>query len=630
MPDIPEMARAYLLLGRIKKRFENDYNETYDTTTQVSGIPPELEDKIEEYNKGEPAAEYYYNGYHFDKLIELFPDSEYVDDAAFEKTNLLQGGECEGDENCSLDYGVDRYIEFLKQYPASDLAGKAIEEINKGFDRILSDKSERIAGTQYFSIKGLEATIDSYQKAVQDVAPREKAKAEDVICALWLKTGEKDKAIATCNNILKSYPQYPPTWQIKARLGKIQTESFELKPPKVVGYLLAELHWELVKNATEYSIYRSTEGSDNFALLGAVSGVSTFQDKNIYPATNYVYYIKVHTGSDAPVLSNSVTAQIPSTKQGANFAFYNEAERSLDVLGAVYNSQEESLPALLRVSDEGKVSREVAGSFYGYFETSFDKYTDSVFLIDPIHQKYLRLPKDVPIEKSLRVIKTQDPRLDPYPRWAKPGKYSVSIGNDNQSVRLTVAEGGTWPKSELLAWDFQDNESWEVRGRYLIGYSSLNSTEGNSVFSVEEENSFKAIYPDERDGSVWAVGTTGNFYKVSRIGQTITRFKEGPVAMSDQVAFNTEKSYAWIMNVDYNNARKTSLRKISLKDGSTVREIKAGDYIEPDEAYGNFTVHISLDRKTENLWIYNEDYKGGKSKVIKLSPEGKVLLRLIV
>lgn len=236
MPDYPEMDRAYLLLGRLMKRFEDDYSETYDTTTHISGIPPEIADKMEEYIDGGPSGSYYYNGCHFDRLIAFFPGSEYVDEAAFEKTNLMQGGECEGDENCSLDYGVSRYIEFLKQYPASEQAGKAIAAINKEFSWILAKKSERLAGTRDFSIKGLEATIDSYQQAVQGVAPREKAEANDVICSLWLKTGNKEKAIAACNDILKNYRSYPLAAEIKARLEKIQSEVFEPVPPEGMGW----------------------------------------------------------------------------------------------------------------------------------------------------------------------------------------------------------------------------------------------------------------------------------------------------------------------------------------------------------------------------------------------------------
>ncbi|MDA8324613.1 MAG: HEAT repeat domain-containing protein [Nitrospiraceae bacterium] len=628
MPDYPEMARAYLLLGRLKKRFEDDYAETYNPTTHESGIPPEITNKMEEYIDGGPSGSYYYNGYHFNRLITLFPNSEYADDAAFEKTNLSQGGECEGDENCSLDYGVSPYVEFLNKYPSSDLADKAIAAINGEFKWILNEKSERIAGTEYFSISGLEATIASYQKAVQDVAPQNKANAEDVICSLWLKTGKKEKALAACSDVLKNYPSYPQAAEVKARIGKIQGEGFELKPPEVAGHLLVELRWEPVKNSKGYSVYRSTEGTENFELLGSASAEPVYQDRTIAPATNYAYYIKADSGDGAVLLSNRVVAEVPGRRQGANFVFYNDDERALNILGYVSNAQHEGLPNLMRISDDGKVESQVAGSFYGYFKSALDKYADGVMLVDPVHGKYLSFPSEQAFENNIQIVRKQDQEINPYPQgkwWPRPGRNIISIRKDNKGVWLAGRDGDTWPQHDFLSWDAGNNICWEARGRVLVRYDSTASGHGTAVYPGESYY-FMGIYPDERDGSIWAVGTQGNFYKVSRTGRVTNHLKMDPVTMINNVAFDMVNNYAWIINVNYNDPQKTKLKKISLSDGSVLAEVKPDEYTEPGEKHGNFSLFLSLDHKTGNLWVFNSD----SGHVTILSPEGKTIKSVMV
>ncbi|MBI5744199.1 MAG: hypothetical protein HY952_06595 [Elusimicrobia bacterium] len=310
MPNYPEMARVYLLLGRLMQRFENRYARTYDPETYASGMPSEVQARSEQYSSGEPAAEYYYNGYHFDQLLKIFPHSEFADDAAFEKTAVLHGGECEGDENCSLDWGVWPYIGFLTGYPRSDLAPKAIDAINKDFEALPVDKTGRISGSRYFSIQGLKNTLGAYEVAVSSAAPEAKAKAEDVLCSLWEKTGEKGHAVAACQAVLKEYPAYPAAADIKKRIEKLEVEDFELKSRVSGEDNRPALSWALIEGVGQYVVYRSSDGGGSFVKLAKVSGGNSYQDNALFPGTTYTYYVEAGW-RDGVVYSRNVTALIP-------------------------------------------------------------------------------------------------------------------------------------------------------------------------------------------------------------------------------------------------------------------------------------------------------------------------------
>lgn len=625
MPGYPELARAYLLLGRLMQRFESYYNWSEDSNDR---LPVELRDKREQYQDGEPDSAYYYNGYHFNRLIELFPDGEYADDAAFEKTAVMSGGTCEGDENCAINWGMSAYLEFLNNYPASSLAAKAIAAINESLEWVLSRPGERLAESRDFSLKEFKKTIGNYQQAVKALAPAEKAKAYDVICALWAKSGENGKAIEACEDLMEVYPGYPLAADIRARLDRMRLVGFELAPPVVAGYRLAELRWEAVEGAAKYSIYRSTEGSENFESLGSVSGEPVFQDKTIVPATNYVYYVEADTGSGQKPLSNRVIAHVPGKKHGANFVFYNADERALNILGYVYNSQHEGLPVMTRVLEDGKVESRVAGAFYGYFKSDLDKYADGVMLVDPVHGRYLKFPDEQAFEKNIQVVRKQDTKINPYLQgkwWPRAGKYSISIRKDGRGVWLAGRQGDSWPQHDFLAWDADNNVCWEARGRALIRYDSTESDRGTPVYPGENIY-YMGIYPDERDGSVWAVGTQGYFYKVSSSGAVTTQFRMGRVNMINNVAFSFENNYAWIMNVSNEDPQRTTLKRISLADGAVLAEIKPDEYTIPGEKHGNFSLFISLDHKTGNLWVFN----GGSWRVTKLSPEGIRIMSMAV
>ena len=116
----------------------------------------------------------------------------------------------------------------------------------------------------------------------------------------------------------------------------------------------------------------------------------------------------------------------------------------------------------------------------------------------------------------------------------------------------------------------------------------------------------------------------GDFYKVNRNGRIAIHFKtDTSIRSANQVALNPEQNYAWIMTLP-NNLKTTRLRKISLNDGSLITEVNQAEYLSPNDQPRNLSMPMSIDLKTENLWIYNAT----DQKLIKLSPAGKNILTI--
>lgn len=636
MPNYPEMARAYLLLGRLMQRFENSYGWADNPGNPYDHTPPEIKDKMFEYQDGEPGAVFYYNGYHFDRLISLFPDSEYADDAALEKTKVFYGGECESDENCPLEWGTDSYRKFLKDYPSSNLAGKAIDAINNVFQYVAHGKEKRIYKTEHFSLDAFKTLVSNYQEVVKDVALPEKSKAYDTICALWEKAGEPEKAAQTCNFILENYPAYPAIDDVRLRAQNFKPIDFRLKAPVAVGYRSVYLEWAPVNNAVSYTIYRASTNSEDFSEIQLLSRTTSFQDKNITPSASYKYYIDALTSNGTKLTSDIRFTDIPAAKSNVwrdsgeptftRMAFFNEEDRNFYIFTYIYNSQREPFPEVIKISEDGKDVQRFSGLFYGYADSPLNRFTDNTLLIDPIHQKFLRFPKGADLEQSIKVIRTQNTEIVPESSQGKKwqpdkGRHLVSISQDNKSVWLINISTDYWARNDSLVWDSVNNLCWELRCSTLVQYKSQDPTQAVFLKPTGNTGAPIAIHPDEKEDALWVVGVGGDFYKVNHRGQTVIHFNTGIFWDKNQIAFNTEDNYVWAMTASENpHTRKIMyrLRKISLKDGSFIAEVNQGEYVFPGDYAGRISMLMSIDIKTENLWIYNAT----DHKIIKLSPTG--------
>lgn len=97
---------------------------------QDFNFQPEHPECPEFYRFQEGSGVCVYTNDHFDQLIEKFPSSEYSDMSGFKKAQVAyRYYECEGQVLCSIENAICGWVDFLRERPASDLAGLATDRI---------------------------------------------------------------------------------------------------------------------------------------------------------------------------------------------------------------------------------------------------------------------------------------------------------------------------------------------------------------------------------------------------------------------------------------------------------------------------------------------------------------------
>lgn len=229
-PNHPEVARAYLFLGKLRRKYQNNYYAVKDASDQ-DAPPPEIAKYADnQYWLHESASTYFYNGWHFDQIIKKFPNSSVIDAAVYEKT-FIPYTECDSDENCWVDSKLDPMVDFLNKYPNSSLAPSAIARANKAFDSLMHGWADS-KGTPVvfnlesdrtgYSVKTFKDSVIRYENVANKLSPLLKASALDKISEAWGRAGEKAKAISTAEAIVSKFPDYPNINSVKDRLQKLK------------------------------------------------------------------------------------------------------------------------------------------------------------------------------------------------------------------------------------------------------------------------------------------------------------------------------------------------------------------------------------------------------------------------
>jgi hypothetical protein len=115
-------------------------------------------------------ADFVYTGYHLRELVRRFPTHELADDAAYRLADPLEGGECEEQVPCYIEYrmGFTGLNAFLTQFPKSEYASDAVRRANEAFTFVLHDELAHSAVSETLDAK----TVDSLLKAYSSTAAR--------------------------------------------------------------------------------------------------------------------------------------------------------------------------------------------------------------------------------------------------------------------------------------------------------------------------------------------------------------------------------------------------------------------------------------------------------------------------
>ncbi|MBI5184183.1 MAG: HEAT repeat domain-containing protein [Nitrospinae bacterium] len=141
-----------------------------------------------------------YKGSAFHNIIKDYPDSPWVDDAAFALAiNKTKGGECESDFNCRVSRSVGALLPFIEDYPNSQKISGAVQNINQDILQLAINPEEY--GNWVVDVtKESRQLLDEYHEALLSV-PSLSIRSEALYPLAW--TYLRDKQYSRADSIFK-------------------------------------------------------------------------------------------------------------------------------------------------------------------------------------------------------------------------------------------------------------------------------------------------------------------------------------------------------------------------------------------------------------------------------------------
>ena len=316
---LPEVLMA---LGRAKSAYQPD--DAYARAHE------------RDYFYNEIAGSWLYTGAHFQQLIDRFPASDLADDAAYQLTLLVQGGECEGYIACYVHSGWHRVAEFLRQRPTSALAGRAAGRALRAFHTIEPGMDLR-GGSEYIEppeIRKLVAELDSLGSILRGTpfGARLYARSGE----LWQQLGEYDFAREVYRGAMPALDAKTRSC-VAARLAAMPSRVFTLDPIRVIHPKRIEVNWTSVAGARTYLVHRSGDRLDNGPVVAQLPATAVgWVDTTTTPATTHWYRVIAHTDKGT-VESIPASAEVPSTRLEVATISVSTADSSVYIFGHLGN-----------------------------------------------------------------------------------------------------------------------------------------------------------------------------------------------------------------------------------------------------------------------------------------------------
>lgn len=235
-PDNPATAPYYLLLGRLKKEFENCQGDLLNSSLsepakQCNGFVEYAQSRPGEYFYNEVGGDYLYSGIHFRELEKRFPASPLAIEGAYELTKLSQGGECEGFLDCYIENGFSRVREFLLRYPDTPHTAEAVKRADDAFRKTLwgdvwktewTEIKDPNKASQFYDPNNLKKLVQDYEDLAEKLPVHVRASSWETVAYYRNKFGEKDRARTMYERILKENPAYENNGEIRRQLAALK------------------------------------------------------------------------------------------------------------------------------------------------------------------------------------------------------------------------------------------------------------------------------------------------------------------------------------------------------------------------------------------------------------------------
>jgi tetratricopeptide (TPR) repeat protein len=234
-PDAPQSAPYYLLLGKLKKRYEEacangNQPPPGQPVQPCSDFREYAQSRPTEFFGDEPSGSYLYTGIHFTEVQKRFPSSAFAVDAAYETTNLAQGGECEGQLVCYIESGFAPMQKFLQNYPDSPHTEQALQRADDAFRKTLwgdrwktdwTEVTDPNKATNFYDPADLKRLVQEYEDLAEKLPPRFRARPWETVAYYRNRFGETDRARALYQKIVLQFPDYENISEARRNLAAL-------------------------------------------------------------------------------------------------------------------------------------------------------------------------------------------------------------------------------------------------------------------------------------------------------------------------------------------------------------------------------------------------------------------------
>jgi hypothetical protein len=145
----------------------------------------------DEFFYNEVGGNYLYNGKDLKALIERYPQHDLADDAGYELTLLPGGGECEGFVTCYIAQEWHDLDPFLRRFPTSAYASRAVERVVRSYRNALKDVPNLTTPTDMYDPKELRPLLASLDSVAIKLPAALKARTDSLSQSVWAKLGGK-------------------------------------------------------------------------------------------------------------------------------------------------------------------------------------------------------------------------------------------------------------------------------------------------------------------------------------------------------------------------------------------------------------------------------------------------------
>jgi len=234
--DSPNSAPYYLLLGRLKKEFENcqldQANSPLDNPKkQCEDFTEYAKARPTEYFYNEVGGDYLYRGVHFQELEKRFPSSALAVEAAYEITNLSKGGECEGFLDCYIESAFSPVRDFLLRCPDSHHTKEAVKRADDAFRKTLwgdvwktewAEIKDPNQASDYYDPTNLKKMVQEYEDLAEKLPLRFRARPWETVAYYRNRFGEKDRARELYEKIVRQCPDYENIGEVRQNLTTLK------------------------------------------------------------------------------------------------------------------------------------------------------------------------------------------------------------------------------------------------------------------------------------------------------------------------------------------------------------------------------------------------------------------------